>query len=69
MNLLGFQPFIVDVVEQRLCMSGHRNIRCVAEHAGVVGEQEDPGCWQELREESCRPECAVLVRPRLARMI
>ena len=50
-------------------MPGDWNIRCIAEHARVVGEEEDSGCWQELREESCRPECAILVGPRLARMI
>lgn len=69
MNLLGFRPFVVDVVEQGLCIPGHGNLRRITQYASVIGEQEDSGCWQDLREESSRPECAVPMGPCLARMV
>ena len=50
-------------------MPGHWDIGRILKNARVVGEQDDSGCWQELREESCRPERAVLMGPRLARMV
>lgn len=68
-KLSSIQSLILDIVEQRLYVSVHRNIRDIAEHAGVVSEQEDAGSGQELGKEGSGPEGPVVVGPRVAGML